>query len=490
MARAAAAAGGRSWDADPARPSGLSSSGPAAAGACPAPPAPGGRRPGRAPVSISSPSPMQAAAGVATAARRSAGRPPAPAPITLVFGSGASWGGGAGPGAERQPGPGESPAQPGPAAAAAPPGAAAAVVTPAPVPADSPPDPTADGQGPVWTDPYLPAACADPLRMRPGAAERAAEGAARDGGAGSAAAGAGAAEAGLFTPLVMQRLGPWQPGDAPVARIGDARDASLLDRAVAEGGGRAAGAPAPGLFTPMAADALRDARARTGRPRSVQGRSSGAAVPGAGHAVGRGLQTLTGSLPAALSAGDAQAPGQALSPFSPDMDLLLRGLPTPAGAGEAAAPPGATPSGADQDVAASASAAAASPADERAADAPAGDQLPAPGGAEPVACTTPEMHAIRALARPPLAWDAAFRDAALADIGAAHGRVGPAAGATAEPLNGPGDGVSPSPGPGPLRASMQARACPSESGLVSPQRWLYVPGVTLVNLPLGTNCLT
>jgi len=463
VARAAAAAGGRSWDADPARPSGLSSSGPAAAGACPAPPAPGGRRPGRAPVSISSPSPMQAAAGVATAARRSAGRPPAPAPITLVFGSGASRGGGAGPGAERQPGPGESPA-----AAAAPPGAAAAVVTPAPVPADSPPDPTADGQGPVWTDPFLHAARADPLRMQPGAAERTAEGAARDGGAGSAAAGAGAAETGLFTPLAMQRLGPWQPGDAPVARIGDARGAVPDDRAAVEGGGRAAGAPAPGLFTPMVAAALRDARARTGRPRSVQGRSSGAAAPGAGHAVGRGLQTLTGSLPAALSAGDAGPPGQALSPFSPDMDALLRGLPTPAGAGEAAAPPGATPSGSDQDPAASAAGAAASSADERAAGAPGGDRLLVPSNAEPVACTTPEMHAIRALARPPLAWDAAVKDAARADMATAYGRLGPAAGAAAEPLNGPSDGVAPSPGPGPLRASMQARACPSELGLVLP----------------------
>jgi len=78
------------------------------------------------------------------------------------------------------------------------------------------------------------------------------------------------------------------------------------------------------------------------------------------------------------------------------------------------------------------------------------------------------MHAIRALARPPLAWDAAVKDAARADMATAYGRLGPAAGAAAEPLNGPSDGVAPSPGPGPLRASMQARACPSELGLVLP----------------------
>jgi len=420
---------------------------------------------------------MRAAVGAAPAARRSAGRPPAPAPITLVFGGGASRGGGAGAGAERQPAPGERPAD-----AAAPPGAAAAPVAPAPVPADSPPDQTSGAQGSVWADLRLPAGVG-PVRMQseavapgPPPPARAAVGAAGHGAAGSAAAGAGSAEAGLFTPLVMQRLGPWQPGDAPAARTADAQDAVLLDRAAAEGGGRAAGAPAPGLFTPMAVDALRDARARTGWPRSVQGRSSNAAMPGAGYAAvpgagyagGRGMKALTGSLPAALSAGDAGAPGQAPSPFSPDMDALLRGLPTPAGAGEAAAPPCAPPGGSEQDPAASGSGAAASPADERAADAPAGNWLPAPGGAEPVACTTPEMHAIRALARPPLAWDAALKDAASAGLAAVHERLGPAASAAAEPLDGPGDGVAPSPGPGPLRASMQARASiPSGSGVRS-----------------------
>ena len=191
-------------------------------------------------------------------------------------------------------------------------------------------------------------------------------------GTGAALSGGSSAGQGLFTPLMLERLGAEPPA------------AGAAQQGVAEGQDRAAGGvtPAPcghaapaGLFTPLVAVALveaHDAAPNQAGPKALhpmlmRGTSAG----------GVRRQAEQVRAPPAAAAG---APDQAPSPLSPDMDLLLAGLHTPAGA-------------------AGAGAALAAPTFTLYPDmGPRGRPQPPPA--------TPEMQAIRALARPPPAWDA------------------------------------------------------------------------------------
>ena len=350
-----------------------------------------------------------------------------------------------------------------------------------------------------WVPGWQAAALDDTQAMRPQAAmvgsgagsglDAGAAGAAAGGSAGMGAAvrasvallGHSGAEEGLFTPLMLERLGGGLPA-AGAAQGGDA----------AQGQGRIAGGvtPAPrggaplapaGLFTPMVTAALVEAHQTApnqAAPKALH------PIPRQGAGVG-GVRWQAERAPAPASAA-AGAPDQASaaldqapSPLSPDMDLLLACLHTPEGAAAAGGGRGA---------------ARAQPTFTLCPDVgPVGRLQPPP--------VTPEMQAIRALARPPPARDALLlAPGDLVGDGGSTGEkecaaaMGPAAGgwevmelasespvvdrehaawATVRGWDGHGHGplcpveeeeelasasaAAPSPGAGPLRASMQAR---------------------------------
>lgn len=190
-------------------------------------------------------------------------------------------------------------------------------------------------------------------------------------GTGAALLGGSDAGEGLFTPLMLERLGAGPPG-AGVAQQGTARDQGRAAGGVTPAPcGHAAAAPA-GLFTPMVAAALVEAHDA----------APSQAAPKALHPLGAGVggvrrQAEQAHAPPAAAAG---APDQAPSPLSPDMDLLLAGLHTPAGAADAGTALAAPTFTLYPDIV------------------PHGQPQPPPA--------TPEMQAIRALARPPPAWEA------------------------------------------------------------------------------------
>ena len=310
-----------------------------------------------------------------------------------------------------------------------------------------------------------------------------------DGAAGPPSGEQGAPEGSLFTPLIMQRLGTALPryadptpepllGAPPGGPIVKGQGSIATGGPLAQEGGAAGAAqPKPGLFTPMVAAALGEVRAHAPK-QAPAGHVVLSSAPGrAGPCPDQARTPIDAACYAASMAGNkagepdqARVPGQTSLPFSPDMDALLAGLPTPQGFAHAweALP---------------------EPAQVLVLDA-GGGQQGAPRGAEPAAAAaeppeslrsrfgvdapqaTPEMRAIRVLARPPPEDEAPARPAAISAAGSGWGARGPAAvegepdlARTAAPSPGPGPlraspGPGPlraSPGPGPLRASMQAR---------------------------------